>query len=105
MQQLFPDTTLGGGMGTRRKHKAKPGKTDEHNLDYSKGEALRYLSNVKKGKEAGPFADPADCIWDMAIFSHGKSSETPYIDDVMLYLQLFMSPDIGDRVREMSTTP
>jgi hypothetical protein len=102
MQSLFPDKILGGrGMDTRRKHKAKLGKKDEHNLNFSKGEILCYLSNVNEGKGAGPFTYPTNCIRDMGIFSHGKSSKTPYIDDVAHYLQPFMSPEIGDRVQDM----
>jgi hypothetical protein len=88
-------------MDTRRKHKAKLGKKDEHNLNFSKGEILCYLSNVNEGKGAGPFTYPTNCIRDMGIFSHGKSSKTPYIDDVAHYLQPFMSPEIGDRVQDM----
>jgi hypothetical protein len=70
MRGLFPDKMLGVvGMDTRRKHKAKPGKKDEHNLDYSKGEILCYLSNVKKGKGAGSLQTPpiASGTWT---FSH-----------------------------------
>jgi hypothetical protein len=101
MEELFPSEILGGGVSTRRNHSA-PSKVEEHqNFDYSKGELLRYLSNVKKGKGAGPFADPTDCIRDMGVFTHGRSSQTPYIDSVSTFLQLFMDPDLPPRIQEM----
>jgi hypothetical protein len=101
MQGLFPSELLGGGMTTRRNHTPPTTDKAEHNFDYTKGELLRYLSHVKKGKGAGPFADPTDCIRDMGTFLHGKSSESPYIDAVARYLQIFMSPDLNEKVREM----
>ena len=58
-------------------------------------------THVKKGKGAGPFADPTDCIRDMGTFCHGKSSQTPYIDVVAQFLQIFMSPHLNARVQQM----
>jgi hypothetical protein len=88
-------------MSTRRNHSAQAAAEEHQNFDYSKGEILTYLSQVKKGKGAGPYADPTDCIRDMGVFTHGQSSQTPYIDCVASYLQVFMKPTLPPRIRDM----
>jgi hypothetical protein len=77
MQQLFLNKALGGRMSTRQNHSAQATDKTHQNFDYSKGEILMYLSHVKTGKGAGPYADPTDCIQDLAVFTHGRSSQTP----------------------------
>jgi hypothetical protein len=60
---------------------------ESQHFDYSKEELLQYIAHMKKGKGAGadPYADPTDCIRNMGIFTHGWSSQTPYIDCVATY--------------------
>jgi hypothetical protein len=101
MHKLFPAKPFGGGVSTRRSHTATHATEEDTNFDYSKGELLRYLSSVKKGKGAGPLADSTDCIRDMGTFTHGKSSQRPYIDAVAHFLQIFMSPHLNARVQQL----
>jgi hypothetical protein len=101
MHDLFPNKSLGGGVSTRRNHTAANATEEDQSFDYSKGDLLRYLSSVKKGKGAGPLVVPTDCIWDMGTFTHGKSSQTPYIDVVAQFLQIFMSPHLNARVQQL----
>jgi hypothetical protein len=92
---LFPSKILSGGVSTHCNHSA-PSTVEEHqNFDYSKGELLPDLSNVKTGKGAGPFTDPTD--WHPP----GHGGVCPYIDSVAGFLQLLMDPDLPSRIQEM----
>eukprot|EP00978_Attheya_sp_CCMP212_P010993 scaffold26864_cov63-Attheya_sp.AAC.1 len=105
MRSLFPSSLADGGMQTRGAQPtatpSQPQSLPEDSFDFTKGELLRYLSHVKKGNGAGPYADPTDCIRDMALHKHGKGQETPYLSSVTRYLQVFVHPNLSRKARDM----